>query len=97
MNEDDPELKNKLQLNIVKADITVTSKLEMISLSCIRIRKIMPVVLLAANVWIKRIIKPRPSEIITLINMELLEKAQKMIFNMLQQHSFSYEIKHSNT
>ena len=75
MNEDDPELKNKLQLNIVKADITVTSKLEMISLSCIRIRKIMPVVLLAANVWIKRIIKPRPSEIITLINMELLEKA----------------------
>ena len=96
MNEDDPELKNKLQLNIVKADITVTSKLEMISLSCIRIRK-MPVVLLAANVWIKRIIKPRPSEIITLINMELLEKAQKMIFNMLQQHSFSYEIKHNNT
>ena len=25
VNEDDPELKNKLQLNIVKADVTVTS------------------------------------------------------------------------
>ena len=46
----------------------------------------------AANVWIKRITKPRPSEITSLINMELLEKAQKMIFKMLQQHSFSHEI-----
>ena len=72
VNEDDSELKNKLQLNIVKADITVTSKLKMISSSRIRIRKIMTVVLLAANVWIKRITKPRPSEITTLINMELL-------------------------
>ena len=44
MNEDDPEFKNKLQLNIVKADITVTSKLEMISSSWIRNRKIMAVV-----------------------------------------------------
>ena len=33
MNEDNPELKNKLQLNIVKADITLTSKIEMISSS----------------------------------------------------------------
>ena len=39
MNEDDPELKNKLQLNIVKADIIVTSKLEIISSSWIKIRK----------------------------------------------------------
>ena len=46
----------------------------------------MAVVLLAANVWIKRITKLRPSEISTLINMELLEKAQRMIFKMLQQH-----------
>ena len=46
----------------------------------------MTVVLLAGNVWIKRITKPRPSEITTLINMELLEKDQKMIFKMLQQH-----------
>ena len=46
VNEDDPEFKNKLQLNIVKADITVTSKLEMISSSWIRNRKIMAVVLL---------------------------------------------------
>ena len=45
VNEDGPELKNKLQLNIVKADITVTSKLEMISSSWIRIKKIMAVVL----------------------------------------------------
>ena len=52
----------------------------------------MAVVLLAANIWIKRITKPTPSEITTLINMELLEKAQKMIFKMLQQHSFSHEI-----
>ena len=92
VNENDPELKIKLQLNIVKADITVPSKLEMISSSWIRLRKIMVVVLLAANIWIKRITKPRPSEITTLINMELLEKAQKMIFKMLQQHSFSHEI-----
>ena len=92
VNEDDSELKNKLQLNIVKADITVTSKLKMISSSRIRIRKIMTVVLLAANVWIKRITKPRPSEITTLINMELLEKAQRMIFKMLLQHSFIHEI-----
>ena len=87
MNEDDPELKNKLQLNIIKTDITVTSKLEMISSSWIRIRKIIAVVLLVANIWIRRITKSRPSKIITLINMELLEKAQKMIFKMLQQHS----------
>ena len=92
VNENDPELKIKLQLNIVKADITVPSKLEMISSSWIRIRKIMAVVLLDANIWIKRITKPRPSEITTLINMELLEKAQKMIFKMLQQRSFSHEI-----
>ena len=92
VNENDPELKIKLQLNIVKADITVPSKLELISSSWIRIRKIMAVVLLAANIWIKRITKPRPSEITTLINMELLEKAQKMISKMLQQHSFSHEI-----
>ena len=85
------ELKNKLQLNTVKADIAVTSKLEVISSSWIIIRKIMAVVLLAANVWIKRISRRRPSEITTLINMELLENAQK-IFNMLQQHSFSREV-----
>ena len=66
VNENDPELKIKLQLNIVKADITVPSKLEMISSSWIRIRKIMAVVLLAANIWIKRITKPRPSEITNL-------------------------------
>ena len=30
VSEDDPELKIKFQLNVVKADITVTSKLEMI-------------------------------------------------------------------
>ena len=92
VNEDDSELKNKLQLNIVKADITVTSKLDMRSSSWIRIRKIMTVVLLEANVWIERITKPRPSEITTLINMELLEKAQRMIFKMLLQHSFIHEI-----
>ena len=68
------------------------SKLEMIPSSWIRIRKIMAVVLLAANIWIKRITKSRLAEITTLINMELLEKAQKMIFKMLQQHSFSHEI-----
>ena len=50
VNEDDPELKNKLQLNIIKTDITVTSKLEMISSSWIRIRKIIAVVLLVANI-----------------------------------------------
>ena len=49
-------------------------------------------ILLAANIWIKKITKPRLPEITTLINMKLLEKAQKMIFNMLQQHSFSHEI-----
>ena len=92
VNKDDPELKNKLQLNIVKTDITETSKLEMISSCWIRIRKIMAVVLLAANILIKRITKPRPSEITTLINVELLEKAQKMIFKMQQQHSFSHKI-----
>ena len=92
VNEDDPELKIKFQLNIVKADITVTLKLEMISSSWIRIRKIMAVVLLAGNIWIRGITKPRPSEITTPINMELLEKAQKMIFKMLQQHPFSHEI-----
>ena len=85
VNEDDFESKNKLQLNIVKADITVTSELEMISSSWIRIRKIMAVVLLVAT-------KPRPSEMTTLINMELLEKAQRMIFKILQQHSFSHKI-----
>ena len=92
VNEDNPELKNKLQLNIVKADITVTSKLEMTSSSWIRITKIMAVVLLTANVCIKRITKPRPSEITTLKNIELLEKVQRMIFKMLQHHSFSHEI-----
>ena len=92
VNEDDPELKNKLQLNIVKADITVTSKLEIISTTWIRIRKIMAVILLATNISIKRITKPRPFEVTTLIHMTLLEKDQKMIFKMLQQHSFSHEI-----
>ena len=71
VNEDNPELKNKLQLNIVKVDITVTSKLEMISSDWIKIRKIMAVVLLALNIWIKRITRPRPSETKALINMEL--------------------------
>ena len=52
----------------------------------------MAVVLLVANLWIKRITKPRPSEMTTLINMELLEKAQRMIFKILQQHSFSHKI-----
>ena len=52
----------------------------------------MEMVLLAANKWIKRITKPIPSEITTLIIMELLGKAQKMIFKMLQQYSFSHEI-----
>ena len=52
----------------------------------------MAVVLLTANILIKRITKPRPSEITTLINVELLEKAQKMIFNVQQQHSFSHKI-----
>ena len=44
VNADDPALKNKLQLNIVKADITIKSKLKMISSSWIRIRNIMAVV-----------------------------------------------------
>ena len=92
VNKDNPELKNKLQLNIVKTDITETSKLEMISSCWIRIRKIMAVVLLTVNILIKRITKPRPSEITTLINVELLEKAQKMIFKVQQQHSFSHKI-----
>ena len=51
----------------------------------------MAVVLLAANVWIKRITKPRPSKITAPINMELLEKAQKMI-SIQQQHPFSHGI-----
>ena len=54
----------------------------------------MAVVLLTVNIWIKRIQKPRPSKVTTLINMELLEKAQEMISEMLQQHSFSHEIYH---
>ena len=33
----------------------------------------MAVVLLAVNIWIKRITKPRPSETKALINMELLD------------------------
>ena len=49
-------------------------------------------VLMTANRWIKKINKPIPSEITTLINMKLLEKAQNMIFKVLQQHSFSHEI-----
>ena len=43
----------------------------------------MAAVLLAANAWMKKITGPRSSDIITLINMELLEKAQRMIFKML--------------
>ena len=74
MNEDDPELKNRLQVNVVKTDITVTSKLQITS-SWIRISKIMTMVLLAASIWIKRITKHRLSEIATSIKMELLEKA----------------------
>ena len=92
VNADDPELKDKLQLNKVKAGITIKSKLKMISSSWIRIRNIIAVVLLTANLWIKRRTKPRASEITTLKNMELLEKARKMILKMLQQHSFSHEI-----
>ena len=44
----------------------------------------MAVVPLAANIWTKRIAKRRPSEIARLINMKLLEKAEKMIFKMLK-------------
>ena len=47
---------------------------------------------LSFGLQIKRTTKPKPSEITTLINMELMEKAQKIIFKMLQQHSFSHEI-----
>ena len=74
VNEDDPELKNWLQVNVEKTDITVTSKLQITS-SWIRISKLMTMVLLAASIWIKRITKHRPSEIATSIKMELLEKA----------------------
>ena len=92
VNEDNPELKNKLLLNIVKADITVTSKLGITSSSWIRITKIMAVVLLAASAYIKRVTKPTPSEITTYINIELLEKVQRIIFKMPQHYSFSHEI-----
>ena len=49
-------------------------------------------ILLAANVWMGRMTKPRPSEITILISMELLKKTQRMIVKMLEQHSFSHEI-----
>ena len=90
VNRDDPELKNRFRLSVGKTDDIVTSKPKMISSSWIRMRNIMAMVLLVANIQMKRINKPRPSEISTLINMELFEKAQNMIFKMLQQHSFSH-------
>ena len=52
----------------------------------------MAVILLASNIWIKKITEARPFGITTLTNIELLEKAQKMIFRILQQHSFSHEM-----
>ena len=53
----------------------------------------MAVILLASNIWIKKITEARPFGITTLTSIELLEKAQKMIFRILQQHSFSHEMR----
>ena len=50
VNRDDPELKNRFRLSVGKTDDTVTSKPKMISSSWIRMRNIMAMVLLVANI-----------------------------------------------
>ena len=53
----------------------------------------MAMVILAADIWIKKIKKPLASEIPRLIMVDHIERAQNMIFKMVQYQSFENEIR----
>ena len=92
ITESDPELKSGVRVNLERINDDVISRLEALTLNWLKMKRVMAMVILAKNQWIKKIKKEtdKPSKP---LNVEILENAATVIFRMIQRKSFLEEVK----
>ena len=89
----DPELKKEVRVNFTATDDIIISRIGLLTTKWLKMKKIMAWVILAKEIWTKRIKKPTSDNLRKLMNVELLEKAANSIVIMAQVKSFWEEIR----
>ena len=89
----DPELKKEVRANFTATDDIIISRIDLLTTKWLKMKKIMAWVILAKEIWTKRIKKPTSDNLRKLMNVELLEKAANSIVIMAQVKSFWEEIR----
>ena len=93
IGESDPELKAGLRVNLARINDDVISRLEALTQNWIKMKKVMVIVILAKNQWIKKIKKQTSDKQSKLLNVEMLENAATVIFRIMQRKSFMEKVK----
>ena len=93
ITHNDPELKNGVRVNLARINDDVISRLESLTLNWMKMKRVMAMIILAKNQWIKKIKKQTSDKQSKLLNVEMLENAATVIFRMIQRKSFLEEVK----
>ena len=93
IDESDSELKNGVRFNLTRINDDVISRLVAIILSWFKMKRVMAMIILAKNQWIKKIKKETLDKKSKPLNVEMLGNAATVIFRMVQRKSFLEEVK----
>ena len=93
--DDDPEIKKVHKVNTVQGENGVLVQLQRLNWNWNRMKKVMALLIKIKDIWLKRI--ARAASIIQLhdsIDVKAPQKAQDLLFKMVQDQSFVNEKKH---
>ena len=93
ITESDSELKNGVRFNLTRINDDVISRLVALILSWFKMKRVMAMIILAKNQWIKKIKKETLDKKSKPLNVEMLGNAATVIFRMVQRKSFLEEVK----
>ena len=85
ITESDPELKSGVRVNLERINDDVISRLEALTLNWLKMKRVMAMVILAKNQWVKKIKKEASNKPSKPLNVEKLENAATVIFRMIQR------------
>ena len=77
ITESDPELKNGVRVNLTRINDDVILRLEALTLNWLKMKRVMAMVILTKNQWIKKIKKETSDKPSKPLNVEILEKQQQ--------------------
>ena len=92
VSDEDPEVRKVVKVNV--SNIQSSSMLQEITSSWIKMKRIMPLIMVIKGVWLNRINKASfLNQLNDSIDTEMIQKAQEKIFLLVRGESFANEIK----